>query len=333
MPNPFYIRFSRLPLLTRILIMAGIVILIFGILIHLIEPQTFPSISDGIWWAIITTSTVGYGDYAPKSLIGRVAAVFLIFLGVGLLSTYFVTLAAVAASRQTFVLEGKMTFKGCKHFIIIGWNERSREMIQHLSQEKQPRTIVLIDETLELNPLSLHHVHFIKGRANEDDVLLRANIHEAEQVLITADPSKDELQADMNTILSLLTIKGLCPNVRCVVEILTKEQMNNAKRAGADEVIQTNTFTSFIMLNSLTLEDMASSWIYLFNQLKGSDLTILPASKQYIGSDFFSISSKLLTDGMLLVGIHRKGRTMINPPHATVINENDELLVMKQQYS
>lgn len=333
MPNPLYIRFSRLPLLTRILIMAGIIIIFFGIVIHLIEPQTFPSIWDGIWWAIITTSTVGYGDFAPKSLIGKITATFLIFLGAGLLSTYFVTLAATAASRQTFVLEGKMTFKGSRHFIIIGWNERSREMIQHMSQEKQPRTIVLIDETLEMNPLSLHHVHFIKGRANDDAVLLRANIHHAEQVLITADPTKDELQADMNTILSLLTIKGLCPNVRCVVEILTKEQLKNAERAGADEIIQTNKFTSFIMLNSLTLEDMASSWIYLFNQLRGSDLTILPVSEEWKDANFSTISTKLLTEGMLLVGIHRQGRTMINPPHTTVIIENDELLVMKQQHT
>jgi voltage-gated potassium channel len=73
-------------------------------------------------------------------------------------------------------------------------------------------------------------------------------------VLITADQNKDELHADMNTVLTLLAIKGLNPDVHCVVEILTAEQLANAKRAGADEIIQSNVITSSVMMNCLDSE-------------------------------------------------------------------------------
>ena len=52
-----------------------------------------------------------------------------------------------------------------------------------------------------------------------------------------------------------------------IVEILTNEQMANAKRAGADEIIQTNILTSFVMHQSITSQDMVTSFLDLLYQL------------------------------------------------------------------
>lgn len=38
---------------------------------------------DALWWALVTTTTVGYGDISPASPFGRVAAIILMFLGIG----------------------------------------------------------------------------------------------------------------------------------------------------------------------------------------------------------------------------------------------------------
>lgn len=38
---------------------------------------------DSIWWAVVTTTTVGYGDISPHTPLGRVAAILLMFLGIG----------------------------------------------------------------------------------------------------------------------------------------------------------------------------------------------------------------------------------------------------------
>ncbi|WP_147535336.1 potassium channel family protein [Bacillus marasmi] len=250
-----YTRFRKLPLVLRFLLIACFTMVLFGVIIHLIEPEHFPTVFDGIWWAIVTASTVGYGDYTPKTIPGRIVGMLLIFIGASLLTIYFANLTTEAVTRHNEFLEGKRVFKGMSHLIIIGWNERSRNMIAAITKENPNAEIVLIDETLESRPRKLDNVHFIKGRANSDETLLQANISHASRVVITADQNKDEFQADMHTILTLLAIKGVSPEMKCIAEILTADQVSNAQRAGADEIIQANLLLSSVMLKSLQVNE------------------------------------------------------------------------------
>jgi voltage-gated potassium channel len=65
-----------------------LIILAGGGGIALLEPETVRGgFWDGVWWAIVTASTVGYGDIAPTTLLGRTIAVVLMLTGVGLIST------------------------------------------------------------------------------------------------------------------------------------------------------------------------------------------------------------------------------------------------------
>jgi voltage-gated potassium channel len=72
-----------------------LVILAGDAALTLLEPQTVHGgFGDGIWWAIVTASTVGYGDIAPTILPGRVIAVVLMLSGVGLISTLAASITA-----------------------------------------------------------------------------------------------------------------------------------------------------------------------------------------------------------------------------------------------
>ena len=64
------------------------IVLIIGTLMYLIEggPNGFTSIPKGIYWAIVTLTTVGYGDIAPQTALGQAIASFVMILGYAIIA-------------------------------------------------------------------------------------------------------------------------------------------------------------------------------------------------------------------------------------------------------
>jgi voltage-gated potassium channel Kch len=81
-----------------------VAVVVFGIVEHLIDDQTFPTVWLGMWWAPETVTTVGYGDVVPQQSTGRVIASFLLLGGLALLSVVTATITSgfvARAQRET----------------------------------------------------------------------------------------------------------------------------------------------------------------------------------------------------------------------------------------
>jgi voltage-gated potassium channel len=87
--------------LGRAVVVVIVVILLAGLAIWTVEPE-IGSVSDGLWWAFVTATTVGYGDISPASLGGRLIALALMTVGIGLLGL-------ITASVATYFLRGGST--------------------------------------------------------------------------------------------------------------------------------------------------------------------------------------------------------------------------------
>lgn len=74
-----------------------------GLVAHLIDRKDFPSFGIGVWWAIVTLGTVGYGDVVPHTAWGRVLGGVVILCGVTFISflVAIVTSLFIDASRDT----------------------------------------------------------------------------------------------------------------------------------------------------------------------------------------------------------------------------------------
>jgi voltage-gated potassium channel len=271
-------------------------------------------------------STVGYGDYAPKTLLGRLIGGVLILTGAGILTSYFTSIAKVSISKEQQLLKGIKEFSGTNHIIIVGWNERSKEIIEGIHERRHEQSIVLIDSTLQEHPLPRTNIHFVHGKANVDAVLLKANVKGASLVLITTDLTQNEFQTDMFSILTLLAVKGLNPNVYCLVEILTKEQKENAKRAGADALVETNKFASEYMLHFL----LSGKHVQVRGEWSGFHIAKLSMQHEWAQLTFKQLSGVLLEQETLLVGIIRGDEKQFKPPANTQLQVNDSLLIVAE---
>ena len=56
---------------------------------------------DAIWWGIVTITTVGYGDFYPVTLLGRLTGIFVMFAGIGIIGALASILASLLVSPST----------------------------------------------------------------------------------------------------------------------------------------------------------------------------------------------------------------------------------------
>jgi voltage-gated potassium channel len=71
-----------------------------GVVVTLIAPEDFESYGDGVWWAIVTLGTVGYGDIVPTTTWGRVLGGVVIVVGVTFLSFLTATVTSLFVSTE-----------------------------------------------------------------------------------------------------------------------------------------------------------------------------------------------------------------------------------------
>lgn len=76
--------------------------IVAGVLMTVADRNSFPSIGSGLWWAVQTVTTVGYGDHVPTTVAGRLVAALVMLIGIGFLTviTAAITSTFVSRSRQ-----------------------------------------------------------------------------------------------------------------------------------------------------------------------------------------------------------------------------------------
>ena len=81
-----------------------------GILERVIDQQEFPTIGKGLWFALQTVTTVGYGDVTPKQADGRFIGAVVMLAGIGFLAviTASVTASLIESSRRRFAARSEV---------------------------------------------------------------------------------------------------------------------------------------------------------------------------------------------------------------------------------
>ncbi|WP_018921809.1 ion channel [Salsuginibacillus kocurii] len=295
-----------------------------------LEPDTFPHFTDGLWWSIITLTTVGYGDYVPEEGITRVVAGLLVIGGFGFVTVFVSNFASTIITDRTKREQGTKPFHKENHMIIIGWNARSNKAIKQLTSLYPTLRIVLIDNHLEEHPLpSVPQLTFIKGDPSSQETLKNANTTQASTVLITAgSASEDETTIDALSVMTLLTVKAVNPSLFTVVELLTEEYVSHANHAGADELISSSSIMSTIMAD--TSHQHGTSELFVELMTPGHNALQLQAIPQvWAGDSLERLSERLFKENKKVIGYQREKVNYFSPSPTTPIFSEDRLIVIQ----
>jgi voltage-gated potassium channel len=71
-----------------------------GSLMTVFDHENYPSVGSGLWWAVQTVTTVGYGDNVPVTLAGQLVAVLVMLLGIGFLTVITAAITSTFVSRS-----------------------------------------------------------------------------------------------------------------------------------------------------------------------------------------------------------------------------------------
>ena len=86
---------------STIVVVTGGVVVLGGVLMWVFDHHEYPNVWVGMWWALQTVTTVGYGDVTPARLSGRLIAAFVLLEGIAFLAILTAAITSAFVARAT----------------------------------------------------------------------------------------------------------------------------------------------------------------------------------------------------------------------------------------
>ncbi len=198
------------------------------------DPANRVSFIDSIYYTTVTLSTTGYGDIAPYTDRARLINAFVItpariaFL-VLLIGT---TLEVLASQGRDMLRVSRWRKKMGHHVVIIGYGTKGRSAVETLVNNGLDREAVVIVDPSSVALADAHAdgLAVVSGDATRREVLRRAGVAEADQIIITTN-------RDDSNVLAALTVRQLNPDAWIVAAVKEQENAPLMRQSGANSVI------------------------------------------------------------------------------------------------
>lgn len=292
---------------------------------HFIEQWSF---IDSFYTTITTMATVGYGDYTPRTDIGKIFTVLIIITGVGtmLYSFSLITEIIIEGRLRRILGRGKlqkMIDRMNNHYIICGCGRIGFLICRELATEKVP--FVVVDSSPEvIQKVQDEGFIYCKGDATQDKTLVEAGIKRARGIVCV-------LPTDAENLYVILTAKELNNGIYILSRSEEEESEHRLVRAGADRVMSPYALggvrMAMAILRPAMLDFIEITTRRQSLELRMEELSVCDGSP--IINQSLEESGIRQRYGLIIVAVKKdSGKMIFNPLANYIIAKGDRLIAM-----
>jgi hypothetical protein len=312
---------------------------------------------NSIWRSIVYVFS-GIDVDPPKTVTGKALASVILLVGaifVSILTAFVYSSFNLILSSSNIVKTKRPKSVFNNHVIIFGWCNRSRELLRELNDDfkngylgAQEFLIVSEDESIEKGSETIFDVvYHLKGKFSDPDLLKRSDLQPggrkkgARVAVIFPNRILPPQEADRQSLLSLLAIEHMYPEVISVVESCSADSEEHFRNAYADEVIVPSTYSVNLLARTAEFPGtytFISDVLSLRQNAENPPATIchVPASDLHVaGMTLRNAVTSLFDSGRgIAIGLLRNGslelisemagllEVVISPEHSLVMMAN-----------
>lgn len=217
------------------------------------EEATIKSFGDGIWYSVVTLTTVGYGDKSPVTTEGKIIGFFFLLGSLGLLGILIGNVNETITERREKKRMGLDGTNFSRHIVIIGWNDFARSIARQLVAADREVAIITdnkgdIDLIYESFPTTSVFVLF--SELNNAALFTKANILASQVVFLNSGSDTDKL-------IAILNLKKEYPDLRFLVTLDSSDLKDTFRSAGVTYALSKNEIASKLIASYIFEPDVA----------------------------------------------------------------------------
>lgn len=280
------------------------------------------SLIDALYYSTVTMTTTGYGDITPVSQAARILNAVLVtplrvaflFLLVG------TTLEVLANQGRRIMADTRWRRHMRNHVIIVGFGTKGRSALETLRRNgiTDDRIVVVDASPKMVEEANMDGLVALEGDATRRELLRRAEIFRAKQLIITMD-------RDDSAILTTLTARQLNPKIHIVVSVREEENAPLLRQSGADAV-HTSSDTVGRLLGLSTVNPHLGAVIEdLLSSGQGLEIAQRLATPTEMGRSPLDVSGEQVI-GVVRAAVLRR----FYDPSVAELRPGDELIVIRR---
>jgi len=322
---------KRFELFTLLFLLAFIVVTA-GIAIYVLEEKLNPNIDslfDAMYWALVTISTVGYGDISPVTPEGRSISIIMIIIGIAMISFATSVIVSAFSEKLDELKENRIVerINKSESFLIICGYGQMTKMFFRQGKIDQDSYIILEKDPERVEAARKDGYNAIVEDASRNEVLKRFNTEHARITILCL------IADDIENIYITLSAKSLSRNIRVIVRASSRSMVKKYEHAGADHILLPHEVVNNMIHIAITQPTMYKA---LHAVLVGEDVAriyeiYVDRYDTLVGE---RIASLHFSDYKLLfLGIQRGRKFLFNPSPDETIQPHDVMLVIGRRIS